>query len=168
ELGAKDDYTVTILIGGEEVWWGEPCFWVETRTDKPGRPAEVTASLISYAAFGDTMSDRHMLWFVRKTINGLKMNDKPDIALYVRGKTEVQLRRSNWAKEENPDRTDSLGVDTVSVPAGTFRTSRLRRHYGIAETAEKGDSSVYYEHLLDRVFHYTPKVPVTNLAQVDL
>src|SRR5437899_2596159 len=47
ERGLKDDYTMTILIGGEEVWWGEPCFWVETRTLKAGDHERVTASLIS-------------------------------------------------------------------------------------------------------------------------
>src|SRR6185369_10683623 len=49
EQGFKDDYTVTILVAGEEVWWGEPCFWVETRTKKMGARERATASLISYA-----------------------------------------------------------------------------------------------------------------------
>src|SRR5262245_62923692 len=66
--GFNDDYTVTIMVAGEEVFWGEPCVWLETWTQPAGGRLNATASLVSYAAFGDTMSDRHLLWFVRKTI----------------------------------------------------------------------------------------------------
>jgi hypothetical protein len=31
--GDKDDYLVTVLIAGEESFWGEDGFWVETWTD---------------------------------------------------------------------------------------------------------------------------------------
>ena len=30
--GYEDDYMVTVLAAGEEVFWGEPCFWLETWT----------------------------------------------------------------------------------------------------------------------------------------
>jgi hypothetical protein len=166
ERGFKDDYTVTILIGGEEVWWGEPCFWVETRTEKVGERERYTASLVSYAAFGDTMADDHLLWFIRKTINGLKMDGSPDVALYTRGKNEIQARRAVWAKDDNAPKLDSLGNESVKVPAGSFETFKVRRQYVNAETAEQGDSTVYYERRLDRTFFMTPKVPFTNLAQV--
>src|SRR5262245_15136056 len=53
-LGRKDDYTTTLLVAGEEVAWGEPCVWIETWVER-GSQSSVTASLISYAAFGDTM-----------------------------------------------------------------------------------------------------------------
>src|SRR5713101_5625116 len=43
ERGLKDDYTVTVLAAGEEVWWGEPCLWIETRTQKPGDRERITA-----------------------------------------------------------------------------------------------------------------------------
>ncbi len=167
--GYKDDYTVTILIGGEEVWWGEPCFWIETHTKKADSD-RVTASLVSYAAFGDTMSDNHILWFMRKTIDGFKdvETQTPDISLYTRSKSEVQLRRAQWAKDENAPRTDSLGADTVSVPAGNYDTFQVRKHYGLAQTAEQGDSTIYYERMLDRTFHLSHKIPVTNLARVDI
>ena len=167
ERGFKDDYTVTILIGGEEVWWGEPCFWIETRTQRAGEKREnFTASLVSYAAFGDTMAEDHILWFIRKTINGLKLDGTPDIGLYTRGKNEIQLRKAQWMKEENPPLLDSLGRETVTVAAGTFETSKVRRTYGHAETAEQGDSTIYYRRKLGRTFFMTPKVPFTNIAKV--
>jgi hypothetical protein len=167
ERGFKDDYTVTVLIAGEELWWGEPCFWVETRTEKAGEKREnYTASLVSYAAFGDTMTDDHILWFIRKTTNGLKLDRTPDIALYTRGKNEIQLRRASWEKDDNPAIIDSLGHETVTVPSGTFETSKVRKRYGHAETAEQGDSTIYYRRVLDRTFYLSPKVPFTNIAKV--
>ncbi|HET9327543.1 MAG TPA: hypothetical protein VFQ05_12285 [Candidatus Eisenbacteria bacterium] len=169
EQGFKDDYTVTILVGGEEVWWGEPCFWIETRTKKAGDRERVTASLVSYAAFGDTMAEKHLMWFIRKTINGMKPDGTPDIGLYTRGKNEIQLRRVNWEKDDNgPTSIDSLGAETVTVPAGTFDTRKVVRRYVNAETAELGDSTTYYERRLDRTSYLTPKVPITNLALVDV
>src|SRR5213594_1988671 len=30
--GVVDDYTLTVMIAGEEEWWGEECFWIETWT----------------------------------------------------------------------------------------------------------------------------------------
>jgi hypothetical protein len=168
EQGFKDDYTVTILIGGEEVWWGEPCFWVETRTQKAGDHERYTASLVSYAAFGDTMANNHIMWFIRKTINGVKNNNEPDIALYTRGKNEIQLRRAVWEKDDNPPLVDSVGTEKVTVAAGSFDTHKVRRRYRNAETADQGDSSIYYRRQLDRTFFVTPKVPITNLARVDV
>jgi len=167
EQGLKDDYTVTILAAGEEVWWGEPCFWVETRTKKGGNE-RVTASLVSYAAFGDSMADRHILWFIRKTINGVLAEGRPDEVLYTRDRAELQQRKASWEHEENPERTDSLGLDTATVAAGKFYGYRVRKYYGISTTAEQGDSTVYYERRLNRTFHISQQVPFSNLAQVEL
>src|SRR5262249_10125138 len=33
QMGLEDDYFVTVIIAGEEEFWGERCFWVETHTD---------------------------------------------------------------------------------------------------------------------------------------
>ena len=37
--GDRDDYYVTVLIAGEEKFWGEDCFWIETRTQAAGTTA---------------------------------------------------------------------------------------------------------------------------------
>lgn len=168
EQGFKDDYTVTILAAGEEVWWGEPCLWIETRTQKVGDRERVTATLISYSAFGDSMADKHILWFIRKTINGITPSGKPDIALYSRDKAELGVRRAAWGKEDNPAKIDSVGLDTITVAAGSFNTYKVNKYYGLGETAEQGDSTVYYERRLNRTFFFSHQVPFTNLARVDI
>ena len=125
-----------------------------------------TASLVSYAAFGDTMSDRHLMWFVRKTLNGITAEGKPDASLVTRGGKELKIRATNWAKDENPIKTDSLGTDTTSVPSGSFDVKKVKREFTHAETAEQGDSTVYYDRRTTRIFYYTPKIPITNLAKI--
>jgi hypothetical protein len=166
--GLNDDYTVTILVAGEEVWWGDPCVWIETWTDKKGGHTSATASLVSYSAFGDTMSEKHILWFIRKTIDGFKADGTPDIALYARSKPELQMRRANIEQEEEVTRNDSLGADTTTVPAGAFQVFKVKRRSGHAQTAELGDSTTYYERRLDRVFYITSKVPITHVARIDI
>src|SRR6185295_6336451 len=93
--GHQDDYTVTILIAGEEVWWGEPCFWVETWTTK-GETTNQTATLMSYSAFGDTMASKHVLWFFRKNVDGFDSQGRPQVVLYARDPSELKLRVANY------------------------------------------------------------------------
>ena len=38
ELGVIDQYDVTLVIAGEEDFWGDPAFWLESWIDYPGRP----------------------------------------------------------------------------------------------------------------------------------
>jgi len=166
--GFNDDYTVTIMVAGEEVFWGEPCVWLETWTQPAGGRLNATASLVSYAAFGDTMSDRHLMWFVRKTINGVTSEGNADISLVTRGGKELKMRAANWANDENPVTTDSLGADTTSVPGGHFDVKKVKREFKHAETAEQGDSTMYYDRRTTRIFYYTPKVPITNLAKLTI
>src|SRR5438552_1525127 len=68
--GFKTDYTVTILIAGEELWWGEKCFWVETQTRYGSGTLEIAASLLSYSVFGDTLPSRHFQRYIRKFTEG--------------------------------------------------------------------------------------------------
>jgi hypothetical protein len=166
--GYHDDYTLTIMVAGEEVFWGEPCVWIETWTEPAEGKVNATASLVSYSAFGDTMADRHLMWFVRKTINGVTSEGKGDVSLVTRGAKELKLRAANWARDDNPIKSDSLGSDTTSVPGGSFDVKKVKREFATAETDEQGDSTVYYDRRTTRIFYYTPKVPITNLAKITL
>src|SRR5262245_36685673 len=69
--GYKTDYSVTILIAGEEMWWGEKCFWVETLSSFSGQPPEVSASLVSYAIFEDSLPNIRFNRYVRKFVEGV-------------------------------------------------------------------------------------------------
>ena len=62
ELGMKDNYVVTVLIAGEQDFWGDPAFWIETWTDAPGLAPQTEAALMSYDIFGDTSAVQSPLW----------------------------------------------------------------------------------------------------------
>ena len=67
DAGDSVRYDMTILISGEEVFWGEDCFWVETQITHPGMaPGVSDAKLMSYAMFGDTLWELRLLVYQRK------------------------------------------------------------------------------------------------------
>ena len=169
QQGHQDDYAVTILIAGEEVWWGEPCFWIETWTEKDGRELP-TATLMSYSAFGDTMATRHVLWFIRKNIDGMNAKGEPDIVLYSRDPSEFKLRSVNWEEEnaKTAARYDTLGKEAVTVPAGSFETTKVQRFRGVVETAERGDSTIYYRRSYYEYYYKSPRVFITQVAKMEL
>jgi hypothetical protein len=166
--GHKSDYTVTILVAGEEVFWGEPCVWIESWTEKPGGRRLATASLLSYTAFGDTLAPKHVVWFLRKTINGYTPQGQPDITLYTRNINELKLRRVNYEENEDKVEVDSLGRDTTTTPAGRLEVLKVLRKRAHAETVEKGDSTVYYERRINRTYHYSHEIPLTSLAKIEI
>ena len=45
---------------------------------------------------------------------------------------------------------------------------KVKREFTHAETAEQGDSTVYYDRRTTRIFYYTPKIPITNLAKITI
>jgi hypothetical protein len=166
--GQVDDYTVTVLVAGEEVFWGEPCFWIETWTQKAGRSELAAASLVSYAAFGDTFAIKQPMWFIRKTINGTGENGQPDVNIVARDPGDFRARKQNLESSLTPIRVDSIGPDTTTVPAGHYKVFKVKQHQVTAATADQGDSTTYYEARFDRTFFYTPDVPLTNVARIDI
>ena len=166
--GHQDDYTVTILIAGEELWWGEPCFWVETWTQK-GETITRTATMMSYSAFGDTMATKHILWFFRKNVDGFDSEGRPLVVLYARDPSEMKLRMANWEdKSEVKVSYDTLGTETVTVPAGRFETTKIQKFRGVVQTAEQGDSTVYYRRGYTEHYYRTRQVPIASIAKIDI
>ena len=118
ELGMSDDYIVTVLIAGEEEFWGDRGFWVETWTEIPGHGTSTTATLMSYSIFGDTLALPHLQVYMRKTIVAVNEDGSVEENLYERAETSMQSRTPvggqvlwNWVP---------LGRDTVVTPKGTF------------------------------------------------
>lgn len=165
--GHSDDYTTTLLIAGEEVAWGEPCVWVETWVER-GSQSGVTATLVSYAAFGDTMTKGHLGWFLRKSINALDSKGNPQYSLSTREENELRLRRVNWEEEESKVHFDTLGTEKVTVPVGAFEARKIVRRRGRAITVDQGDSSVYYEQKVMETNYRTREIPITSLAKMDI
>ncbi|HEV2105760.1 MAG TPA: hypothetical protein VGU27_08520 [Candidatus Eisenbacteria bacterium] len=166
QLGMHDDYVVTVLIGGEEEWWGEPCFWVETWTDVPHRPLDVNANCMSYAIFDDSLSLQRIQMYLRKTIAYLNEDGTPHQELNKAASSTLKMREAvarpvHWS-------TDTLPPDTVITPMGTYRTTPVRLRQGTGGTGTVADSSVYTEVRENRTMYYTLDVPITHVAREDV
>ena len=65
-----DRYNITVMIAGQEVWWGERCFYIETWVDDGKRERSSAATLVSYSIFDDPLADEHAQLYMRKTVMG--------------------------------------------------------------------------------------------------
>ena len=77
KIGKTLSFDKVLLIAGEEEWWGDPCFWIETWTDAPGRPPETVCALMSYAIFDDSLAIQHMQLYQRKSCSGVNDDGLP-------------------------------------------------------------------------------------------
>jgi len=166
ELGASDDYQITVMIAGEEDFWGDPGFWVETWVDMPGIPTQTRASLVSYEIFGDSVATQRLLLYTRKIINMLNEDGSAKMDINKPSASTLKARREVM----NPVRfsLDTLGVDTVITPKGTFKPLKVLMKQGTGATQAVGDSSIYTEIRENRTSWYTLDVPITHLAREDI
>jgi hypothetical protein len=166
ELGASDDYELTVMIAGEEDFWGDPGFWVETWVDMPGVPTQTRASLVSYEIFSDTVATQRLLLYTRKMISMLNEDGTPKMDINKPSASTLKARR----EVQNPVRfsLDTLGTDTVVTPKGTFKPLKVLMKQGTGATQMVGDSSLYTEVRENRTSWYTLEVPITHLAREDI
>ena len=166
ELGVSEDYLITVLIAGEEDFWGDPGFWIETWVDAPGRPQETNASLMSYEIFGDSSATERLQMYMRKAVTMLNEDGTPRMDINKPAASTLKTRRP----VKNPVRwsIDTLGVDTVQTPKGTFHATKLIMKQGTGATQTVGDSSVYTELRENRTSWYASEVPITHLAREDV
>jgi hypothetical protein len=164
DQGDNSDYTVTILIAGEERFWGEDGFWVETRSQAAGADAPLAiATLMSYAVFEDTLALPRMKLFMRKTITDVAENGTPmeDITR----RPPLTLKNRKPPSEHTAWSVDTLDADTVQTPRGNFACRKIRMEEGVAATSDYGDSSSRTEVRDTRTEYYTMKVPITHVAR---
>ena len=166
QMGVTDDYTVTVMIAGEEEWWGEECFWVETSTQRAQGPLETAATLMSSAIFDDSLAVRHVLLYQRKRVSELDENDQPRQQTMRRGESAMKSRTP-------PEKgltllVDTLGTDTLKTEQGDFVCLKVRTEQGISSTAESADSSQYTETRDVRVIYLTPRIPVTGRVREEI
>lgn len=165
DLGMVDDYTVTILISGEERFWGEDCFWVETWTERNGQPASAIATLMSYSIFGDSLWLQHLKLYGRKTVSEADEEGRPMVQLL---KRPSEFRKRDVMKRNITVAHDTLGADTVVTPKGTFDVIRYTLRQGVGATVDRADSSVRTEVREDHLIYYTSRIPITGIAREDV
>lgn len=167
EMGMSDDYLVTILIGGEEKFWGEDCFWVETWTEPKDGPPNSIASLMSYAIFDDSSAVTNMQLYSRKLIS--EVDDKTGAPIQVVSKRNSgSLKNRRSPKERLTIKVDTLGTESVTVPKGTYQTVKVSLEQGLGSTADIGDSSQRTEVRESRVTFMSKNIPITGIAREDI
>ncbi len=163
--GYRTDYTVTVLIAGEEMWWGEKCFWVETRTSYSGQPPEIAASLISYGIFEDSLPSRRFRRYIRKFLDGSDGKGQFLQQPFRREMSEITSR--TFAEHEPVRQVDTLGVERVEGPNGAFDALKVKQVFREAVTQQEGDSTVYFEMVEARIHWWSDQIPITRLVKID-
>jgi len=166
ELGASDDYDLTVLIAGEEDFWGDPGFWVETWVEFPGVAPQTRASLMSYDIYNDSLATRRLMLYMRRVITMTDDEGNPKIDINKPSAGTLKARR----EVQNPVRysLDTLGVDTVQTPKGVFKGLKVLMKQGTGATQSVGDSSLYTEVRENRTSWYSLEVPITHLVREDI
>ncbi len=164
--GYTDDYVVTVAVVGEERFWGEDCFWLETSNEPKGRPPIVVATLMSYDIFKDPDATRNMLVYQRKMVNGLDDEGKPQIQLMKRPAESLKQRNRTMATSHVY--FDTLGTDTVQVPGGNFTAHVLRIRQASSTSGDTRDSTQYTELRETRTVQLSDRVPVTGVVREDV
>ena len=161
-----DDYTVTVLIAGEEEFWGERCVWIETWTETAGRSPDAVATLMSYAIFRDSLAIPRMQMYMRKSISGVDAVGRPMQTILKRAAQSLKSR--NLAPRPPQWDVDTLAADTVVTPKGTFTGRRVSIRQGTGVEQVVGDSTFYNEQRENRMLYLADAVPITHLSREDV
>lgn len=162
ELGMKDDYSIVLLIAGEEEFWGEECFWVETISEQDGREIVSVASLLSYAVFDDPEAITTMKYYVRKQITTMTETGEPRMDLVRRPASLNRARETMQNKLEYY--IDSLGTREATIDKGTFRCEAILFKQAAGGTVDFADSSRYDEFRENRTVYKNHEIPITSIV----
>lgn len=166
EMGMTDDYTVTVTIGGEERFWGEDGFWVETIMQRKGQQPVSVATLMSYAIFGDSTPLRNLQLYQRKTVTDLDENENPIPTLMRR--QGGALRNRDKTRKGFTTAIDTIGTETVTVPKGTYVVKKVTMRQGIAQTTDVGDTTLRTVVRDERTQYVNRDIPITSMAREDV
>lgn len=166
EKGYRDDYSVTLVLGGEEVFWGDSCFWLETWTQQPRQQRRVFAMLLSYSIFDDSIAWARPLLYARKYIGNISEEGLPRQEVYLRSTESLKSRKDIGADRKRT--LQDLGVDTVQTQWGTIDTRKQMYTYFVGTTQIKGDSTIYEETRENTLTHYSDLIPITHIVRQDL
>ena len=165
--GHSEDYRMVVAIAGEERFWGDDCFWVETISQGNAESGgSSVASLMSYSIFGDSLPVQHLQYFVRKSINDVDERGNPREVI---AKGSVGGIKSHTKVDPNTHwYSDTLASDSVRVLGKTYWCKRLHTRRDVTNSVERGDSTIMTEYREDRDTYLSPQIPLTGIAREDI
>ena len=152
-----------VRIAGEEVFRGEPCFWVETWFGPDSVRAAYDLTLMSYEAFKDPQANLRFSVYTR-----LMMLDQDD-----QGRPEMtEVRRAdntNALPDFTPyqGKVDTLGVERIETPKGAMDAQLLRLERKLRNPRDTPDSTINKITHVVRKSWVSKKVPITSLVAED-
>jgi hypothetical protein len=151
----------TVLIAGQEVWWGERCFYVEAWVGDGKVQRSVSTTLMSYSVFEDSLPEENVQTYMRKMISSSDEGE-PGEMLVSPGSPELTSRPA--PSSPHIVRRDTLGADTVHTVDGTLRALKVLTHQAWSRTSTRGDSTIYEEIREDRTQWICGEIPLTRCA----
>jgi hypothetical protein len=163
--GHSQDYLMTVGIAGEERFWGEDCFWVETLTEPKGSAPTAVATLMSYSIFSDSLPMQHLQYYTRKNITESDTRGEP---LEELAKRPIYVIKARPHPENSHWYTDTLGIDTIRVAKGTFRCRKVHIKQDVGGEIEHPDSSFFAETREERDSYLSHEVPLSGIVREDI
>ena len=165
--GHSEDYRLVVGVAGEERFWGDDGFWVETISEGNSEDGGTSvASLMSYAIFGDSLPVQHIQYFVRKSINGTDERGEPHEAI-AKGST-AGIRSHTRVDPNTHWYSDTLASDSILAMGRKFWCKRLHTRRDVTNTLEHGDSTIMTEYREDRDTYLSREVPLTSIVREDI
>jgi hypothetical protein len=157
------EYVLTLLVAGEEVFWGDSCFWLEAWTETPGLPLVGMATLVSYQAYRDTGAADRVSFYSRKSIMNFEEDGTPIEEVVMQARSVLTMRQ--LPSVDQPETTVALGRDTVAWARGVVECDKVAKRWVKFRTVPKGDSTFTNESRLERIQFHARSVPITSLAR---
>jgi len=164
EGGAQDDYFVTLLVAGEERFWDEDCFWMETWLSKGKAGEQPIASLISYRLFDDPEPYVYAKYYARKSISDISDGGGLEATIMKFPVKALQSRnelRPEWS-------FDTLGTETIEGKAGTFDVIKYKVLRAGEATRTGRDSTSTTRVNNERIDYWSKDIPITGLVRQEI
>lgn len=165
--GHSEDYRMVVGVAGEERFWGDDGFWLETIAEGSGdQPGTSVASLMSYSIFSDSLPAQHVQYYMRKSINDTDERGMPHevvskgLTSGIKSHTKVDPN-THWY-------SDTLASDSILAMGRKFWCKRLHSRRDLAKTEEHGDSTIMTEYREDRDTYLSREVPLTSIVREDI
>jgi hypothetical protein len=156
-----DSYITTVMIAGEELWWGERCFWLEAWVGDGKVQRSISATLMSYSVFEDSLAEDRVQTYMRKIIAD---SDEGKINEVIASPGNPRLTSRPAPSQPHTVQRDTLGADTVQAPGGTLHALKVEMHQAWGKSGGRGDSTIYEELREDRTQWISGDIPLTHSA----